>query len=142
MCSFHPLGYIMSRHDLNSIDALLDRYDWAEAFGYASFRTDEVASVIRVSEGYNDGDSWLAVGVLKDGTFFFLTAWCDYTGWDCQAGGHSEQAGSLDELIRWRLGDADRQRLGYVLPDETDGAPLPVVDDFDGSGHWGDYDDR
>lgn len=65
------------------------------------------------------------MGVLKTGEFFFLSAWCDYTGWDCQSGGSCEMAPTLADLIRWRLGDADRQRLGFILPDETDGT-LPV----------------
>jgi hypothetical protein len=32
--------------------------------------------------GYADGDSWHWIVALKDGTFAYTTAWCDYTGWD------------------------------------------------------------
>lgn len=106
-------------------------YDWKEAFGFASFSIDDVASIVKMDEGQNDGDSWLAVGTLRDGSYFFLTAWCDYTGWDCQSGGSSEIAGTLEDLIRWRLGDEDRQRLGFELPPESDGAPLPIIEDIE-----------
>lgn len=102
-------------------------YDWKEAFNFANFAVADVAEVLKADAGENDGDSWLAVGRLKNGTFFFLSAWCDYTGWDCRSGGGSEVADTLENLIRWRMGDEDRQRLGYVLPPETDGT-LPIVD--------------
>jgi hypothetical protein len=108
---------------VTTLDEMKNSYDWKEAFGFADFALDDVAAILKESEGENDGDSWLAVGVLKNGTFFFLSAWCDYTGWDCQSGGQSEIADTLDNLIRWRMGDADRARLGYALPAETDGAP-------------------
>jgi hypothetical protein len=110
------------------IDEMKADYDWQQAFGFATFSLDDVAEVIKADEGQNDGDSWLAVGRLNDGRHFFLSAWCDYTGWDCQSGGGAEVADTLDNLIRWRMGDEDRARLGYALPPETDGAPLPVVD--------------
>lgn len=106
---------------------LLEDYDWKEAFGFCFFSTDDIDSIITKDEGQNDGDPWLAVGTLKSGGYFFLTAWCDYTGWDCQAGGHSEEAPTLEHLIRFCMGDEDRQRLGYTLPPETAGAPLPLV---------------
>lgn len=112
---------------MNSILDFAD-YDWKEAFNFADFSVGDVAEVLKADEGCNDGDSWLAVGRLNNGMFFFLSAWCDYTGWDCQSGGGSEVADTLENLIRWRMGDADRQRLGYVLPPETDGT-LPVVEE-------------
>lgn len=114
---------------MQTLEEMKEDYDWKEAFSCGGISMDEVASIIKSDEGYNDGDSWLAVGTLTNGLFFFLTAWCDYTGWDCQAGGDSETAATLDDLLRWRLGDADRQRLGYTLPPETDGAPLPVIEE-------------
>lgn len=106
----------------------LNKYDWREAFGFAGFPIEEVAEVIRAEEGENDGDSWLAVGRLKNGVYFLLSAWCDYTGWDCRAGGDSEEAATLEDLVRWRMTDKDRSRLGYALPPETDGAPLEIVE--------------
>jgi len=98
-------------------------YDWKEDFAFAvsirdahncsneSFDIDDVESIIANSEGENDGQPWLMVGTLKDGRYFFLSAWCDYTGWDCQAGGDAQVADTLESLIRFCMGDTDRERL-------------------------------
>jgi len=37
--------------------------------------------------GENDGPDWIWIIEFKDGTFGWLKAGCDYTGWDCQASG-------------------------------------------------------
>lgn len=77
-----------------------------EPFGLA-----DVAEVIATSEGENDGANWLCVVKLNDGRFAFVSAGCDYTGWDCQSSGHGIVATDLQHLVRLGLGDADRQRL-------------------------------
>lgn len=101
-----------------TIDKMKLDYDWKEAFCYASFSMDDVTNIIAADEGYNDGDSWVCVGQLKNGLYFFLTAWCDYTGWDCQASGDSSCASSLEELKRWNMGAGDRKRLHMQIDDE------------------------
>jgi hypothetical protein len=104
-------------------------YDWKEAFTYAStirtatncgkepFGMDDVAEVIKAENGENDGASWIMVGKLKDGRFFFLDAGCDYTGWDCQAGGDAQVADTLDNLTRYGMDESARDRFGYKLAD-------------------------
>lgn len=37
--------------------------------------------------GENDGPHWYWIIEFKDGSFGYLDAWCDYTGWGCQQGG-------------------------------------------------------
>jgi len=73
----------------------LESGDWEEAFKYAQspdavigekvaldgFTREGVAEVFNSREGENDEDSWLIWGRLHDGRFFYLEAWCDYTGW-------------------------------------------------------------
>ena len=103
--------------EMSNLEKMKSEYNWQEAFRYASFEFDDVASIIATDEGENDGRNWLAVGTLKDGQFFVLSAGCDYTGWDCQAGGQSEVADTLDNLIRWRLGEEDRERARRVALD-------------------------
>jgi hypothetical protein len=39
-----------------------------------------------VRVGENDGDSWLSVGQLTNGNYFFYEGGCDYTGFDCSGG--------------------------------------------------------
>lgn len=73
-----------------------DDHDWKEAFKYAnpsapevvdrdvdtsSFEIGDVQEIFGMSEGDNDGPPWLMIGQLKDGRYFYLSAWCDYTGW-------------------------------------------------------------
>lgn len=116
----------------------LQSYDWKNVFAYASgipvwgesalpgavgenppaataFGIDEVEEVLHAVEGENDGPSWVIVVRLKDGRFGCISASCDYTGWDCQAGGASSVASSYEQIIRFGLGDSDRARLGIVL---------------------------
>jgi len=105
-----------------------DSYDWQEAFAYTSsirtafqcegtpFGIDAVSEVDRHCLGENDGDSWMMVGTLTDGRWFFLDAWCDYTGWDCQAGGDTQVADTLDNLVRYGMTTEARERLGYPEP--------------------------
>ena len=74
--------------------------DWGEAFGEGNppalvmpenesesvavdpFTRGDVVEIYGISEGENDEDSWVLAGRLLDGRHFYLTAWCDYTGWD------------------------------------------------------------
>ena len=70
-------------------------YDWKEVFDYAkpepvppeasvradAFCIDDVEEVYSAVNGQNDGDDWVMVGRLKDGRFFMVAAYCDYTGW-------------------------------------------------------------
>lgn len=74
-----------------------------------------VTRVIASSEGENDGPAWLIVVEVNDGRFAFLNASCDYTGWDCQAGGHCIVDTDLAHLIRFGIGEEDRARLGLSL---------------------------
>lgn len=97
------------------MEELKESYDWQEAFKFADFSIDDVAEVLHQDEGYNDGDPWIMVGRLKDGRFFFLSAWCDYTGWDCQAGGSSETADTEEDLYKYHLGEEERRRFGLKL---------------------------
>lgn len=65
-----------------------------------------VTRVIAADEGENDGADWIAV-VELDGTgwsegrkrFCVMRAGCDYTGWDCQAGGKAEFYDTEEECL-------------------------------------------
>jgi len=65
-----------------TIEELLEDDDWDEAFGFANFKIEDIDEIIAADEGYNDGESWIALFRLKNGKFAGLSAWCDYTGWD------------------------------------------------------------
>lgn len=109
------------------LEEMRESYDWQEAFVYAragnvsrslgakcsdaGITLDDVARVIAASEGENDGPDWLCVFETRDGRFGFLAAGCDYTGWDCQAGGSTIVADTLEDLIQYGLTDTARDRL-------------------------------
>ncbi len=115
---------------MNKISEIIEDYDWKEAFGYASnirtatncsnnsFNIEDVICIIKESEGQNDGESWMMVGQLKDNRFFFLDAWCDYTGWDCQSSGDAQVADTLENLIRFGMTEEARERLNLQIPGE------------------------
>lgn len=120
--------------------AELLRDDWAEVMAFASgvngpygnyhgtpgavgedppeptpFNVTHVAEVLHASEGARDERDWILVLRLKDGRFACVTAGCDYTGWDCRAGGVSSVASSYEDLVRFGLGTAERERLGLEV---------------------------
>lgn len=96
-------------------------------FGYRP-EDDEVGPIVNVirvvvcDEGDNDGPEWVAVVEWSgpEGKFAVMAAGCDYTGWDCQAGGaiefYDSEGMALTELTpeqAERLGvphDANRKR--------------------------------
>lgn len=53
------------------------------------FAVTDIARVLAVWEGENDGDDWRWILLLNDGRYAFLQGGCDYTGWDCQSGADS-----------------------------------------------------
>lgn len=88
-------------------------YDWRSAAAEAGLRPDDVARVVAAVTGENDGDSWLCAFEFNTGAYGFLSAGCDYTGWDCSASGTLDYAPSLSELCRLHMGETDRFRLGF-----------------------------
>ena len=85
------------------------------------FGVQDVAKVYKMSAGENDGAAWIMFGRLKDGRHFFLNAGCDYTGWDCQAGGDAWVSTDKERLIHSAMGIEDRRR--FRLPSHGDDKP-------------------
>lgn len=96
--------------------SVLDEYDWKAAFSYAdNFDIADVASITAFREGENDGANWLMYGTLKDGRHFYLSAGCDYTGWDCQAGGYGKAEATFDEMVRMAMDEEGRAEFGLSV---------------------------
>lgn len=107
---------------------ILQESDWQHAFQEAScdirpalpnddvslkpFTVADVAKIIAYSEGENDGQNWLMLVKLNDGRFAFIDAGCDYTGWDCQAGGTATITKTLLKMKKFGLSDNEKERLG------------------------------
>lgn len=56
------------------------------------FKVLDVTNVLATIPGHNDEDAWHWVVKLDDGRFFYVTASCDYTGWDCQSSCDCQEA--------------------------------------------------
>lgn len=121
----------------------MDDYDWREAFACAGdpeggnnsadvrpalptsnvslahFGRSDVERVLAMREGENDGPNWMCYGQLRDGRYFFLSAGCDYTGWDCQSGGCAFVSDDQSELLQFGMTSDERSQLG--LTPETNG---------------------
>jgi len=111
----------------------LNTYDWEEAFKYANppelipcdnktpnnnFDIEDVTEILAAIEGEGDGDSWVIIVKLKDNRYAVLEAWCDYTGWGCQAGGNSIVCNNLNLL--WKFGITDRGRFFQLSDSDVD----------------------
>lgn len=115
-----------------TLDEFLDSADWRIIFDTYTCATHvktkeqriflriDVAKVLAAEDGENDGAHW--IGLFKtqcydDGRFLYLTvrAWCDYTGWDCQADGNADWADTLADAIAFGLTHEERTRLKSQL---------------------------
>jgi hypothetical protein len=105
----------MNHEQRESIQERIRDTSWIEAFAYAPFAITDVADVIAAADGENDSDNWVGIFRLKDGTIGYLTAGCDYTGWDCQAGGHGGVRKTIAEVVRELCEDDDRKRLNIAV---------------------------
>ncbi len=90
---------------IDGLGILMSSYDWKEAMKYAKFTFQDIKEVITAKEGENDGEHWKLVVKLKSGKYGLLSAWCDYSGWDCQAGGNSDIVDILEEAYEMLKGE-------------------------------------
>lgn len=108
------------------VSAMRCSYDWQQAFDFAArgaqvsagstcsaagFDLSDVDVILAASEGENDAASWVCCGRLDDGRYFYVTAWCDYTGWDCRSGGTAYVADTIELLWQFGMDDEGRRRL-------------------------------
>lgn len=94
----------------------IEEYYWSD-YGYgpleeANIQKEDVARIVHYRDGENDDSAWLFVLEMTDGRFAYVSAWCDYTGWDCQAGAEVTYADSLAELVP-EMGTEGRMAFGY-----------------------------
>lgn len=72
------------------LDKFKNDYDWTEAFLVSGADINTVTEIIKYYNGCNDAEPWIIVCKTNENKYMVLEAWCDYTGWDCQAGGTYE----------------------------------------------------
>lgn len=104
-----------------NLEYIKNDYDWREAFEYADgFAMDDIQTIANLAEGQHDGDDWVIYGQLKNGKWFYLSAGCDYTGWDCQASGTSGLEETRDLIERLHLTSKDRDRLNVKRDNDNE----------------------
>jgi len=90
-----------------TLEALMAADDWQEAMHYAIFTFNDIKKIVFAEEGDNDGPDWLLIVELRDGRFGALHAGCDYSGWDCQAGGDSTIHPTPEAARDWLFNASD-----------------------------------
>jgi len=80
------------------------------------FARTDIAALHGAEDGENDGANWIAWGQLHDRRWFFVSAGCDYTGWDCRSGGSATVADTRADLILYGMGEDERARFGLKVP--------------------------
>lgn len=125
---------------VDALEVFRTDYDWRAAFneatghGYGGSWPDQedeaqrlpqlidaVREVIAASEGERDERDWLAIVRLVGGEYAVVSAGCDFTGWDCQAGGVVERYATIAEACsRLALTPRERERLADQLRARTD----------------------
>lgn len=111
----------------------LDDYDWGNAFGedevkiipkpvinanginISGINRESVKRIIASTLGERDGRSWTGIFELNDGRFISVCSWCDYTGWDCQAGGEIFVAYDEESIKKFGLSEEERKRLAISI---------------------------
>lgn len=98
-------------------------YDWEEAFRYADgFKQSEVETVLYAHAESDEGYGQIEIHALfelGDGKFACLSAGCDTSGWDCQAGGEGTVHDSLDHAVTFGLTDDVRRMFGIEQPNDV-----------------------
>ena len=119
-------------HETMTLETFKEAYDWGGCYdrqegavyeaakrpdpvpgftGAAAWALDDVEEVVAADAGENDERDWVAVLRLTDGRFVFMSAGCDFTGWDCQAGGRSLVGDSMESLMQLGMTADERERL-------------------------------
>ena len=81
----------------------------------APFTREDVAEILAIADGENDGPNWIGLFKLKDGRYAYLTAGCDYTGWDCQSGGNAWVDTDLARMLELGIDNELRERCAEDL---------------------------
>ncbi len=68
-----------------------------------------------INEGENDEEPWNLLCYLDNGVYVYMSAWCDYTGFDCQGEIILWSSKKMQTLIDMALSNEDRQKLTKFL---------------------------
>lgn len=75
-----------------------------------SFTMSDIVEVVAADNGERDAVSWVGVFKTADGAYLYVSAGCDYTGWDCQASSSAEWHTDLEQC-KAMIHENERLRL-------------------------------
>jgi hypothetical protein len=111
-----PFSYINDTYDgYNNDDfseGLLDE-DNCDASNFPN----NITEYYWIHEGMNDEEPWECLCKLDNNNYAFYSAWCDYTGFDCQGGMKLIVSKDINRLFYEGLTDA--QRRNYFKDTKT-----------------------
>lgn len=87
----------------------------------------DIDHLIYYQTGQRDGAPWEALGMFKNGFYFFLYAWCDFTGFGCQDGKSIYVSRDLQQIQNHAIDYNQRARAGIVEKVEKDIDWLPYT---------------
>lgn len=67
---------------------------------------NNIATYYWISEGENDEKPWYALGQLTNGNYFFYSAWCVYTGFECSGEMQLWVSASFESLTKYAMDSA------------------------------------
>lgn len=92
---------------------------------------DNIAEYYWIHEGHNDEEPWHCLCKLDNGYYAFYSAWCDYTGFDCQGGMKLIISKNSDKLFNEGLTQSQRDKCladkAAPAPPKTKEYPTPLA---------------
>jgi hypothetical protein len=86
-----------------------------ETFEDAGDFPNNISNYIWGEEGENDFVDWILLCKLSNGKYAYYTAWCDYTGFDCQGGMKLYISSKLKTLVKMAMDDKNRSKyLSFI----------------------------
>lgn len=101
----YPFSFIAEYDPSEFAEGLLD-----EVKGDPGNFPDNITEFYWIHEGENDEDAWECLCKLDNGYYAFYSAWCDYTGFDCQGSMKLIIGKNLSNLFHKGLTEAQQMR--------------------------------
>jgi len=79
---------------------------------------ENIEEYIWGEEGENDNADWNLLAKLTNGKFILFTAWCDYTGFDCQSGIKLYVASNIEILFNKAMTTGQRNSYTEYIKKE------------------------
>jgi hypothetical protein len=96
----------------------LEEFHLACEHNESPINSDDVERVLAAWTDDTEEPNYAWLFLLKDGRYAAVTAWHDYTGWDCRSSLSVKLCPTRDEAISFGLTQNDRENLNLLLPGE------------------------